>query len=406
MPKQKKERRIHKQEGNYTKGFKRRIEDRNLTSFSHVSDVEHYPKYERFCSEKIRPSNVYNNDLDKLGSFVFDIATGRDEIILIPFLNQLTVEGRTYVSLQKSKIEDGTLAKIRDDAKVNEDPDVYLHNQTPYENEATEVAANGSNHNKGWSSWRYGPGTGAGILFNQISCNYNGTYTVMSMSTERAQYFNQEAAISFYTCGDNDLIEYEKTFGHFIPWNDLTSKQGSPYEIATRKMFHFDQDDYKGPGKKEFSPRFYVTLPGYPFRSLTRWFAKDGNFTDKMTIIPPASSINVVLKKNFDFRLIDLGDNMTEINTTDNRLCATREKGNTDITTKVNFEYDDIYITVYRAVPEQKFTLYKNGQFSTPFTYSKFDESDIPMGVKLHSIDKIWLTNSTPDVVFLYLSGN
>ena len=400
MPKQKKEKRIRKQEGNFMKGFKRRIEDRNLTSFSHISDVEHYPKYENFCSEAIRPST---SDLNKSGTFVFNIKTGKDEIILIPSLNQLTVEGRTYVSLQKSKIDTVSHAKIRDDTKVDEEPDIFLHAQTPYLNADTQVSTGGSNHCEGWSSWRYGIGTGAGILFDRIECSYNGMINDESSNgLGHGQFFNQEAAIAFYTCGDNDQIEYEKTFGHFIPWNDLTSAQGSPYEIATRKMFHVNQEDYKAPGKKDFSRRFYVTLPGYPFRSLTRWFAKDGNFTDKMTIIPPSTHIKVCLRRNFDFRLLDLGDNMTEISTYANRLCATRQKGASDLTTEVKFEYDDAYITVYRAIPEQKFTLYKNGQFSTPFTYSRCNQYDLPTGAKLYSPEISWDTRHIPDVVFLY----
>ena len=403
MPKQGKRKSTRKHHATLQGGYKRYIEDRNLTTFNHVSHVEHYPKYERICSEVIRPSNGSNyNDV---GSFVFDITTGKNEIILISANNQLCLEGRTYVGLRGSKLNANKELEV-DPAKQADDIEDVLHTQTKCVNAATRVNNAGDNHNTGYTPWRYGIGTGPLILFNECNISYNGQVNDDTSSwPERGQCYNQEASIALYTCGDEEHINREESFGHFIPFSDVAYTQGSKYELATRKNFHFDQNDYKDPTKKAFSPRFYVTIPGYPFRSLTKWSAKDGGFKNHKTIIPPCTSIKIVLRKNKENAIVDLGDNPTVISTYDNRLCTPRTPwaaGSIDLTSRVRFHYDDIYITVQRAIPEPKFTLYKNGQFTCPFNYNRFNFYDLPTGATIYSPRITWETSRTPDVVFLY----
>ena len=403
MPKQGKRKNARKHHVSQGQGYKRFIEDRNLTTFNHVSHVEHYPKYERICSEPIRPSNGtnYNN----MGSFVFDITTGKNEIILIPGDNQLCLEGRTYVGLRGSKLNDNH-EKVVDAATKLTAITETLHTQTKYVNAATGLNTANNNHNAGYTPWRYGVGTGPLILFNGCNVSYNGQVNDDTSSwPERGQCFNQEASIALYTSGDEEYINREERFGHFIPFSDLSYEQGSKLELATRKNFHFDGNDYKAPNKKAFSPRFYITIPGYPFRSLTKWSAKDGGFKNHKTIIPPCTSVKVVLRKNIENDLVDLGDNPSIISTYENRVCAKRDPwaaGSTDLTSSVRFHYDDIYITVQRTIPEPKFTLYKNGQFTCPFNYNRFNFHDLPTGAAIYSPRISWETSRTPDVVFLY----
>ncbi len=402
MPKHKKKRkhRDHDRPG-YTQAYKRRIEDKNLTTFTQISMVEHYPRYESICSEQIRPSNGTN--LNELGSFLFEIKTGKNDIVMIQPSNQLTIEGRTYVNIKKTKTDSVTSELIVDANKADIAPDRLLHAQTKYVGAAANLDKTTPNNNLGWSPWKWPIGTGAGVLFNDIERSYNGKVRDESSSWPyRGQCLNQEACIALYLGGNSDKIEYEKTFGHFIPFNDVSSQQGSEYELATRKLYHEDQNDYKAVGKKNFSRRFYVTIPGYPFRSLTDWFAKNGEFNDHMTVIPPMTHVKIILRKNMENALMDLGDNVEVITTADNVYSTSRVPTANDLTADVDFQYDDIYITVRRAIPEAKFNLYHNNQFTTPYTYSRFNTYDLPTGSFIFSPEIAWTTTRIPSVGFLY----
>ena len=111
--------------------------------------------------------------------------------------------------------------------------------------------------------------------------------------------------------------------------------------------------------------------------------------------------IRVTIKKNNDFDLLNMGNNF-DIPLNAERNSSTRTLQANELTTGVNFHYDDVYLNVTRAVPEPTFNLYKNGEFTTPFNYSRFHLHDLPTGSILYSPEIAWTTSKPPDVVYLY----
>ena len=102
----------HKGASSTPRSLKRRIEDLNLTSWNHINSVEHYPKYERICTENIRPANVdRNGSVNHLVNFVFNLQTGQNEILLIEPFNQMTIEGRLY-NYQRPFMIEGAIAVL------------------------------------------------------------------------------------------------------------------------------------------------------------------------------------------------------------------------------------------------------------------------------------------------------
>ena len=389
MPKTRKQR-------THTTGLKRLVEDKNVTTNPLVKVVEHFPRYKSQCTERIHPSNT--TDFNNAGSFVFDISTGKDDILFIKPFHQMIIEGRTKVTLRGSSNDNTTKLRV---ANASQAEQKKLLTKYQFAGGATKVNEDGSNQNAGWSPWKWAIGTGALVLFNDSERSYNGKVIDDSTSwPQRGHMLNNEAAISYYFSGDDELIEQEKMFAHFIPFNDLTADLNSEFDIRHRELVHDDDNDYKGGGKK-YSPRFRVTLPFYPFRSLTPWFQKDGNLTQAITIIPPMMKIRVTIKKNNDFDLLNMGNNF-DIPLNAERNSSTRTLQANELTTEVNFHYDDVYLNVTRAVPEPTFNLYKNGEFTTPFNYSRFHLHDLPTGSILYSPEIAWTTSKPPDVVYLY----
>ena len=89
-----------KKQGIHTTGLKRLVEDKNVTINPLVKVVEHFPRYKSQCTERIKPSNT--TDFNNVGSFVFDISTGKDDILFIKPFHQMIIEGRTEVTLRGS----------------------------------------------------------------------------------------------------------------------------------------------------------------------------------------------------------------------------------------------------------------------------------------------------------------
>ena len=85
-----------------------------------------------------------------------------------------------------------------------------------------------------------------------------------------------------------------------------------------------------------------------------------------------------------------------------NRKATTRVPGSNDLTHAVDFDIQDMYITIQRARPEPKFSLYKNGQFTCPFNYSRFNLYDLPTGASIYTPRVTWETARTPDTIYLY----
>ena len=175
--------------------------------------MEHFPRYKSQCTERIHPSNT--TDFNNAGSFVFDISTGKDDILFIKPFHQMIIEGRTRVTLRGSSNNDTT--KLREyNASGSEQKKLLTKYQ--FTGGAAKVNEEGSNQNAGWSPWKWAIGTGALVLFNDSERSYNGKVIDDSTSwPQRGHMLNNEAAISYYFSGDDDLIEQEKMFAHFIP---------------------------------------------------------------------------------------------------------------------------------------------------------------------------------------------
>ena len=110
-----------------------------------------------------------------------------------------------------------------DNAKINNVAEYrkLLHTKTEFVGGAKTLNTTAPNHNQGYSPWRWAIGTGALTHFNECEISYNGQVLDDTTSwPQRGQFYNQEAAIAFYTCGDDEFIEREKQFGHFIPFSD------------------------------------------------------------------------------------------------------------------------------------------------------------------------------------------
>lgn len=388
-----------------TQGLKRRIEDLNLTSWNQINAVEEYPKFDKICSESIRPSNVgRDGNVNDLNNLVFDLKTGKNEYIIIDYENQLTVEGRLYNSQRPHKLDSHKVI-VEDAAKSAADPVTKLQTKTKFLNNDEAINSDGSNINEGWSTWTWPMMTGVLALFNGSERSFNGAITDTSTSWPQiGQCMNQEAALSFYLSGNEELLNKEKIYAHFMPLNDIdTTVRNSEIEIANRRWAHENQNDYHGPGKKAYSRRMKCTLPFYPFRPQAHWFVKQMGFRDKRTIIPPLTHIKIVLRRNVENELIDLGDNMKFISTAACRAATNRSHtSNEDLLRAVKFTIEDIFLTVERVIPQANYSIYKNGQFSTPISYSRFNFFDLPTGAQIYSPEISWDTNKVPDIATVF----
>ena len=225
---------------------------------------------------------------------------------------------------------------------------------------------------------------------------------------QNANFLAQLGALELILSGDNDYIQYEKEKGHFIPFNTLnTDTETSDIYLANKKKLHSSQSDRKGPHMKNYSKRLYATLPLFPFRSMPRFLQNNCAIPSKKTIIPPMSHIKLILRRNRNFDLTYLGDNIslcspTDVITNTPRNLQGENALDADPLISISVEIHDIFLTCTSAIPEENFSIYNDSKYISPFGYSKVDIHDLTLGSTLYTPELIWPTAKVPCVAVLF----